>query len=299
MSRLISAAATVSNNCAERMAPGCVRLVVAVILTVALTVVLTVALIVVVGVTTVVALGAAIQADILAGNQKDILLLDITPLSLGIETIGGLMDTIIPRNTKVPSRAGRRYTTSVDGQTNLKIAVFQGERDLIEHNRKLGEFVMRGIPPMPAGLPKIEIHFMLNADGILKVKAQELRSGVEQEIEVRPQYGITEEEMGKMLLDSIQNAQTDMAIRALLEARNEARVILLSADKFLQQNANILNETEISTVKSLVAALKTTVDGEDKDQINAAMEALNQYSAPLAHRAMDLTIAEAIKGKSI
>jgi len=247
----------------------------------------------------VVALGAAIQADILAGNQKDILLLDITPLSLGIETMGGLMDAIIPRNTKVPSKAGRRYTTSVDGQTNLKIAVFQGERDLVEHNRKLGEFIMRGIPPMPAGLPKIEIHFILNADGILKVKAQELRSGVEQEIEVRSQYGISEEEMGKMLLDSIQNAQADMAIRALLEARNEAKVILLSADKFLQQNESILTETEISTIKTLAEALKAATEGEDKDQINAAMDTLNKYAAPLAHRAMDITIAAAIKGKSV
>ncbi|MFM9946387.1 MAG: Fe-S protein assembly chaperone HscA [Saprospiraceae bacterium] len=247
----------------------------------------------------VVALGAAIQADILAGNQKDILLLDITPLSLGIETMGGLMDTIIPRNTKVPAKAGRRYTTSVDGQTNLKIAVFQGERDLVEHNRKLGEFIMRGIPPMPAGLPKIEIHFVLNADGILKVKAQELRSGVEQEIEVRSQYGISEEEMGKMLLDSIQHAQSDMAIRALLEARNEAQVILLSVDKFLRQNESILNETEVSTIQTLAAELKTAVAGEDKDKINAAMETLNKYSAPLAHRAMDITIAEAIKGKSV
>ncbi len=247
----------------------------------------------------VVALGAAIQADILAGNQKDILLLDITPLSLGIETVGGLMDTIVPRNSKVPSRAGRNYTTSIDGQTNLKIAVYQGERDLVEHNRKLGEFIMRGIPPMPAGLPKIEIHFILNADGILKVKAQELRSGVEQEIEVRPQYGISEEEMGRMLLDSIQNAQSDMAVRALLEARNEARLILLSADKFLKQHQSILEENEISTIKSLVAVLQTATEGDDKDRINAAMDELNKYTAPLAHRALDLTIAEAIKGKSV
>ncbi|MEZ4956027.1 MAG: Fe-S protein assembly chaperone HscA [Saprospiraceae bacterium] len=163
----------------------------------------------------VVALGAAIQADVLAGNQKDVLLLDITPLSLGIETMGGLMDVIIPRNSKVPIKAGRQYTTSVDGQKNLKIAVFQGERDLVQHNRKLGEFILKDIPPMPAGLPKIEIHFIINADGILKVKAKELRSGTEQAIDIRPQYGITEEEMAKMLIDSIQNAEDDMAARGL------------------------------------------------------------------------------------
>jgi molecular chaperone HscA len=179
----------------------------------------------------IVALGAAIQADILAGNQKDLLLLDITPLSLGIETMGGLMDVIIPRNTKVPAKVGRRYTTSIDGQRNLKVAVYQGERDLVEHNRKLGELILKGIPPMPAGLPKIEIHFIINADGILQVKAQELRSNVEQSIDVQPQYGISEEEMGRMLLESIRHAQEDMARRALLEARNEANNIILSADK--------------------------------------------------------------------
>ncbi|MEO1438399.1 MAG: Fe-S protein assembly chaperone HscA, partial [Bacteroidota bacterium] len=155
----------------------------------------------------VVALGAAIQADILAGNNKDFLLIDVTPLSLGIETVGGLMDTIIPRNSKVPIRAGRQYTTSVDGQVRLKIAVFQGERDLVASNRKLGEFILDGIPPMAAGMPKIEIHFILDADGILTVRAKELRSGVEQSIKVRSQYGISEEEMAKMLIDSIQNAE--------------------------------------------------------------------------------------------
>lgn len=247
----------------------------------------------------VVALGAAIQADVLAGNQKDILLLDITPLSLGIETIGGLMDVIVPRNSKIPSKSARRYTTSVDGQTNLKIAVYQGERDLIAHNRKLGEFIMRGIPPMPAGLPKIEIQFILNADGILKVKAQELRSGVEQEIEVRPQYGISEEEMALMLIDSINHAQEDMKTRALLEARNEANMIVLSAEKFLQQHENILSETEIATVQSMAAALKTSAEGEDKDLINTAIETLNAFTAPLAHRAMDSVIAEAMKGKKV
>lgn len=247
----------------------------------------------------VVALGAAIQADVLAGNQKDILLLDVTPLSLGIETVGGLMDVILPRNSKIPTRVGRRYTTSVDGQRNLKIAVYQGERDLIQHNRKLGEFILKGIPPMPAGLPKVEIQFILNADGILKVKAEELRSNVEQEIEVKPTYGISEEEMAMMLIDSIQNAADDLAIRALLEARNEANNIVLSAERFLGQNEEILNEEEIATTRSLTQALRDAVAGTDKDAINQAMETLNTYTAPLAHRAMDVALLEAMKGKQI
>lgn len=180
-----------------------------------------------------VALGAGIQADILAGNQKDMLLLDITPLSLGIETMGGLMDVIIPRNTKIPTGAGRQYTTSVDGQSKLLIAVYQGERDLVSHNRKLAEFTLSNIPGMPAGLPKIEIVFQLNADGILQVKAKELRSGVEQSIEVKPQYGLTEEEMGGMLLESIKNAKTDMEQRAIIEARVEAQNMLDTCERFI------------------------------------------------------------------
>lgn len=247
----------------------------------------------------VVALGAAIQADILAGNQKDLLLLDVTPLSLGIETVGGLMDVIIPRNTKIPTRVGRRYTTSVDGQRNLKISVYQGERDLVAHNRKLGEFILKGIPPMPAGLPKIEIQFLLNADGILRVKALEERSQVEQEIEVKPQYGISDEDMARMLLDSIKNAQGDMLMRGLLEARNEGASIVLSADKFVQQHQAILSAEELSTLQALTQTLRTAIEGTDKDQINQAIEALNTYSNPLAHRAMDYTIAEAMQGKKI
>lgn len=244
----------------------------------------------------VVALGAAVQADILAGNQKDILLIDVTPLSLGIETVGGLMDVLIPRNTKIPFSAGRQYTTSVDGQKNLKIAVFQGERDLVEHNRKLGEFVLKGIPPMPAGLPKIDIRFMLNADGILKVKAGELRSGTEQEIEIKPSYGISEEDMALMLIQSIQNAQNDLQTRALIEARNEANIIILSADKFISQNGEILSNEEIEQIRKLVGRLSEAVNGQDKDLINSSMDELNTYTTPLAHRAMDFNIGKAIKG---
>jgi len=247
----------------------------------------------------VVALGAAIQADILAGNNKDLLLIDITPLSLGIETMGGLMDTIIPRNTKVPAKAGRQYTTSVDGQKNLQVAVYQGERDLVNDNRKLGEFILRGIPPMPAGIPKIDIQFILDADGILTVRARELRSELEQSIQVKSAYGINEEEMARMLLDSIQNAEADMKIRALLEARNEANNIILSADKFLTQNASILSEEEISETKKLTNILRQSVENEDKDAINVAMDNLNKYTTPLAHRALDANIGEAMKGKKL
>ncbi len=247
----------------------------------------------------VVALGAAIQADVLAGNQKDVLLLDITPLSLGIETMGGLMDTIIPRNSKVPTKAGRQYTTSVDGQKNLKIAVFQGERDLVEHNRKLGEFILRNIPPMPAGLPKIEVHFIINADGILKVRAKELRSGLEQTIDIKPTYGISEEEMARMLLDSIQHAKEDMDTRALLEARNEARHLLHAADKFLQQNAEILSDEEMETTLALKKSLQELSAQADKDAINKAIHELNEFTTPLAHRSMDKTILEAMKGKRV
>ena len=247
----------------------------------------------------VVALGAAIQADILAGNQKDILLLDVTPLSLGIETVGGLMDVIVPRNSKVPAKVGRRYTTSVDGQSKLKIAIYQGERDLVEHNRKLGEFILQGIPPMGAGLPKIEIHFYLDADGILKVKAQELRSMVEQEIVIKSQYGISEEDMARMLIDSIQHASQDMSIRALLEARNEANSILLATDKFIEQNAFWLSEEEITGIQQHRDALRASVSGEDKDAINVAMENLNTFSSPLAQKAMEVNIAAAIKGAKV
>jgi molecular chaperone HscA len=247
----------------------------------------------------VVALGAAIQADVLAGNQKNVLLLDVTPLSLGIETVGGLMDTIIPRNAKIPTRAGRQYTTSVDGQRNLKIAVYQGERDLVSHNRKLGEFILKGVPPMPAGLPKIEIQFILNADGILKVKAKELRSNVEQEIEIKSSYGLSEEEMAQMLLDSIRHAQEDMQVRGLLEARNEANNILLSADKFIQQNLDKFDEAEIQGIRDHAARLRQAAEGEDKDLINRMIEEINDYTRPLAQKAMDFVIAESLRGKKI
>ena len=247
----------------------------------------------------VVALGAAVQADILAGNRKDILLLDVTPLSLGIETVGGLMDVIIPRNSKVPGRAGRKYTTSVDGQTSLRVSVFQGERDLVADNRKLGEFTLRNIPPMPAGMPKLEVHFVLDADGILTVKAMEERSGTQATVEIRSAYGISEEEMSRMLIDSIRHAEQDLKMRALLESRNEAANISLSTDRFIRQHTDQLTENEIITLEKLNQNLKEKCKGDLRDDIESAMKELNDYSAPIAHRMLDISINKALKGQKI
>ena len=247
----------------------------------------------------VVALGAALQADILAGNNKDFLLLDITPLSLGLETMGGLMDVLIPRNSKIPTAASRQYTTQKDGQNGMRISVFQGERDLVKDNRKLAEFVLTNIPGMPAGLPKVEISFLINADGILLVKAKELRSGVEQTIEVKPQYGLTDEEVERMLLDSITHAKEDINIRALVEARTEAEQMISTTLNFITKNEGMLTKQELEQTNQAVARLEQEVKGNDKDAIHHLIEKLNDISRPYAERIMDTAIGVAMKGKKI
>jgi len=247
----------------------------------------------------VVALGAAVQADILGGNNKDFLLLDITPLSLGIETMGGLMDVLIPRNTKIPSKAGRQYTTQKDGQNGMRISVFQGERDLVQDNRKLSEFNLSGIPAMPAGLAKVEVSFLINADGILNVKAKELRSGVEQSIEVKPQYGLTDAEVEKMLMESIQHASTDIKKRALVEAKTEAQQLIDTTQKFLNKNAEFLLSEEIAKTTKAIDDLRSALDSENKDLIHQKTESLNEISRPYAERVMDMAISKAMSGKSI
>lgn len=247
----------------------------------------------------VVALGAAVQADVLAGNRSDILLLDVTPLSLGIETMGGLMDTIIPRNSKIPTKAGRQYTTSIDGQVNMKISVYQGERDLVAENRKLAEFDLKGIPSMPAGLPKVDINFLLNADGILKVQAIELRSGVKQEVEVKPTYGLTDDEVERMLLDSIAHAKEDVDQRMLIEARTEGEQMVYTAENFLKKNAEYLEIHEINKTQSYIDALKEALVSLDKNNILNAVDALNEYTRPFAERVMDMAVSHAMKGKKI
>lgn len=247
----------------------------------------------------VVALGAAIQADILAGNRSDILLLDVTPLSLGIETMGGLMDVIIARNSKVPTKAGRQYTTSIDGQVNMKISVYQGERDLVKENRKLAEFDLKGIPAMPAGLPKVDINFLLNADGILTVQAIELRSGVKQEIDVVPSYGLSDDTVEKMLIDSIENAKSDVEQRMLIEAKSEGEQLVYTAERFIKKNGNILNEQELTLTIVLIAELKDALDSGDKDRILKKADELNEYTRPFAERLMDMAVGQAMKGKRI
>ncbi len=247
----------------------------------------------------VVALGAAIQSDILAGNRKDILLLDVTPLSLGIETMGGLMDVIIPRNAKVPAKAGRQYTTSIDGQINMKISVFQGERDLVSENRKLAEFDLKGIPAMPAGFPKVDINFRLNADGILTVEAVELRSGVKQEVEVKPSYGLTDEQVEKMLIDSIENAKDDVSRRMLIEARTEGEQMVYTVERFLEKNSEQVSEQEATDTQKLIGNLKSALGSGEKDLIHKSIDELNEFTRPFAERLMNTAISSAMKGKAI
>ncbi|SFQ65946.1 Fe-S protein assembly chaperone HscA [Hymenobacter arizonensis] len=247
----------------------------------------------------VVALGAAIQADILAGNRRDVLLLDVTPLTLGIETLGGLLDPIIPRNSKIPTKAGRQYTTSIDGQVNLKIAVYQGERDLVSQNRKLGEFTLQGIPAMPAGLPKVDVNFLLNADGILQVEAIELRSNTRQQVEIKPQYGLTDEQVEQMLMDSLVNAKEDVAARLLIEARTAAEQLLYQVDNFTRKNRQHLTEEEVSTTAAKVEVLRTALTGSDRDPILKAMDELDELTRPYAERVMNISIQQAMAGKKI
>ncbi len=247
----------------------------------------------------VVALGAAVQADVLAGNRRDLLLLDVTPLTLGLETLGGLLDPIIPRNSKIPTKAGRQYTTSVDGQVNLKLAIYQGERDVAAENRKLGEFTLRGIPAMPAGLPKIDVNFRLNADGILQVEAIELRSGVRQEIEIKPQYGLTDAQVEQMLMDSLTHAKADIAARSLIEARTAGEQLLYHTTQFLRKHGQHLTPAEIDATTTHVEHLRTTLAAPDKDAILRAADALDDATRPFAERVMDISVKQAMSGKKI
>jgi molecular chaperone HscA len=247
----------------------------------------------------VVALGAAVQADILAGNNTEMLLLDVTPLSLGIETMGGLMDVLIPRNSKIPTKAGRQYTTQKDGQSGMRISVYQGERDLVKDNRKLSEFNLTGIPGMPAGLPKVEVNFLIDADGILRVSATELRSGIAQTIEVKPQYGLTDEEVENMLLDSLTHAKEDISTRALVEAATEAEQMLDTTEKFIKKHREALTEDEVATTHTYMQLLRDAIAAQDKNKIQHQTEELNNVSRPYAERVMEGALKDAMRGKKV
>jgi Fe-S protein assembly chaperone HscA len=251
----------------------------------------------------VVALGAAVQANILAGGSKateDMLLLDVTPLSLGIEALGGVVAKIIQRNSTIPASATEHFTTGVDGQTNVAIHVVQGEREMAKDCRSLARFDLKGIPPMTAGLPRIEVKFLIDANGILHVSAREQRSGKEAEIEVKPTYGLTDEQVESMILDSFDNAEADFQERQLIEARNEAETILTAVEKAPKHPAwQQLTDEERAQIGLLKDELFVLKEGDDLKALRAGTEALDKATRRFAELMMDAAVSSAIKGETM
>jgi len=251
----------------------------------------------------VVALGAAVQATILAGGSeitKEMLLLDVTPLSLGIEVAGGVTDKIILRNSTIPASATQYYTTQVDGQTNVAIHVLQGERELARDCRSLARFDLKGVPPMVAGMPRIEVKFLIDANGILRVSAREQRSGKEAEIDVQPSYGLTDEQVENMLLESFDYAEEDFRQRQVIEARREADTILMALAKGKKNPAwQELTSEERRNVEALEKALVAVKDSDDYHAIRSGIDALNQATMRLAELMMDTAVSTALKGKAM
>jgi molecular chaperone DnaK (HSP70) len=256
----------------------------------------------------VVALGAAVQAQILAGGSAtggsavldDLLLLDVTPLSLGIEALGGVVAKIIQRNSTIPASATEHFTTGVDGQTNVAIHVLQGERELAKDCRSLARFDLKGIPPMVAGLPRIEVKFLIDANGILHVSAREQRSGKEAEIEVKPTYGLTDEQVETMILSSFDNAEADIAARQVIEAKNEAETILSAVEKGRNHAAWAkLTSEEIAAIDTAELELRTLASGEDYRAIRAGIEALDKATRRFAEVMMDTDVMAAMKGQTM
>ena len=253
----------------------------------------------------VVAVGAAVQADILISGRREMLLLDVTPLSLGIETLGGVTSKIILRNSTIPASGREMFTTGVDGQTAVDVHVLQGERELAADCRSLARFRLRGIPPMPAGLPRIEVRFQIDANGILSVSAKELRTDIEQAIDVKPSYGLTDAEVERMLIDSFEHAEAEFEARLLIDARNEAESIVLATEKslrrpdFAQLAGREVSPSEVAAIERAVAALRTAIAGTDREVIHGATHALNDATRHLAEVMMNNSVREALAGKSV
>ena len=247
----------------------------------------------------VVALGAAVQADILAGGRKDMLLLDVTPLSLGIETMGGVMGWIIPRNTTIPTSARETYTTFKDNQTGVDIHVLQGERELVKDNRSLARFRL-AVDPAPAGLARVEVTFLLDANGILNVTARDLRSGKAASVEVQPSYGLTDEQVERMLIESFEHAEQDIRSRQLLDARTEAETILMATARAMNDYAeDAVSPSERAKIQEAVSALEESCRGEDPGMVRDMVDALNEVTMPLAERMMDYVLKSALENKRV
>ena len=245
----------------------------------------------------VVAQGAAIQADILAGNNPELLLLDVVPLSLGIETYGGVMSTLIPRNTRVPTVARERFTTFVDRQTAVDVHVLQGERDQVALNRSLARFKLRGIRPAPAGTPRIEVAFLVDADGILQVSAKDLETGQEQSIEVKPSFGLSEDQVQEMLASGLKHKTEDVAFKRLVDARNEAEPVLRATEKQLPHAERLLGIRESSQIHDAAQALKDSLAGSDPIRIRENREQLGRLTQRLAEKILAETIDSVRKTK--
>jgi molecular chaperone HscA len=249
----------------------------------------------------VVALGAAIQANALAGNAgaDELLLLDVIPLSLGLETMGGLVERIIPRNSTIPTARAQEFTTFKDGQTAMALHVVQGERELVSDCRSLARFELRGMPPMVAGAARIRVSFQVDADGLLSVSAREEVSGVEAAITVKPSYGLSDDEVARMLTESFSTAEADMRARSLRESRVEAERMLLATRSALEADGDLLGADEQAAITQLLAALEASRDSEDHHQIDAAVEALAKGTEAFAAERMNRGIRQALAGRRV